>query len=123
MRKKTAFRKLKKTRETQEKRVYNAIVRMGEASTYQLYNCLKMGRSSVTGRLSDLEQKGLIYQQVRREDDRTMTEWRVTPPQLIELRRAENWNKRQQIWFLKGVKNGFISKDEVKQFKKQNKLF
>ena len=123
MRKKTAFRKLKKLRENQETRVYNAIKRSGNASTYELYGWLRIGKSSITGRLSDLEQKGLIYQQIRKEGYKTVTEWRATPSQLVDLRRAENWNKRAQIWFTKGVKNGFITNEEVKQFKKQSKLF
>lgn len=65
MRKGTAFRKHKETRIKQKERVLEVIKAQGEVTTYRLYELLAMKPQSLTGRLSDLEQEGLIYQKGR----------------------------------------------------------
>lgn len=125
MRKGTAFRKLTERRELHRDKILNLVQSKGEITTYEIYDTLKIKRSSITGRLSELEQAGLIYQKGKfvKEKGAPCTIWKQTPPEAIEARKTENWNKRLIAWISKGKRNGFISEKELNQLKKQSTLF
>lgn len=128
MRKGTAFRKKKSTRVTIRQRVFNAIKeKRGGVSTHELRMLLGIQIHSISGRLSELEQAGLIYQKGVSLDlhngRMNCTIWQATPKNLIEARKQENWNKRLILWLEKGKRNGFVSKKELNGIKSQTTLF
>lgn len=125
MRRGTAYRKRKKQRKIIRERVFDYIKTNGEVSTYKIRRALNLKMQTLTGRLSELEQDGLIYQRgvFFPEIGRPCTTWQETPSELVEARKTENWNKRLVLWVQKGRNNGFISEKEEKLFKKQSTFF
>lgn len=125
MRKGTAFRKFKEVRATQKEQVLDFIKKNESICTSDLIVRLKMKHQTVTGRLSELEQDGLIYQSgwIKKDGKSSYTIWKVTPIELIGARKTENWNKRMILWLEKGKRNGFISEKETNLLKKQSTLF
>lgn len=129
-RKGIAYRKGKAKRQTQLEKVFEFIqartvnpIKNG-VSTDELVKLTKLKIHSLSARLADLEQDGLIYQNAKHSKDGvTFTVWKTTPPELVELRRAENWNKRLALWIGKGLKNGFITKAELRYIERTGKLF
>lgn len=129
-RKGRAYKAGKQKRKTQEERVLELIQLYTEndpqkgISTDRLVSKTKLKIHSLSARLSELEQDGKIYQKARHNlEGVTYTVWSATPPELVELRRAENWNKRLALWIGKGLKNGFISKNELRFIERTGKLF
>lgn len=125
MRKGTAYRKNKELRKRQKEQVFDFIKASESVTTYDLYKAMNFKQSSVTGRLSELEQEGLIYQKGKfiPEIGRPCTTWGATPSELIEARKNENWNKRLTLWLQKGKNNGFVTNKELNQLKAQHTLF
>lgn len=128
MRKGTAFRNNKEKRETIRDRVFALISSKRKGiSTYQVKAELSLRIHTLSGRLSELEQAGLIYQKGRADMSiygiRSVTIWQRTPKELIEARRVENYNKRRMLWVNKGLKNKFMTAQEMSKVKTQGKLF
>ena len=126
MRKGTAVRKLKEQRKIQKQIVFEAIQKepLG-IHTNELIFKTKLKHQSLTARLSDLEQAGLIYQKglFSREKGKPFTVWQITPAEAIEHRKSENYNKRLLMWLNKGKRNKFVSQKELDFLKKQTSLF
>lgn len=123
MRKKDAFEQIKPQRKTLKEKVLEAIHDNNGLTTYGLVSVLGLKIHSLSARLAELEQDGLIYQSDKIEGNKTFTFWNVTPYDLIEAYKANDWNKRGLIWLQKGLKNEFITKKELDVLKKQSKLF
>lgn len=126
-RKGRAYKNGKENRKTQREKVFELIKRFTDTSdgilTQTLVNITGIKIHSLSARLAELEQAGEVYQRVYLKNNSSFTIWKSTPPELVEKRRAENWNKRQAIWINKGIKNGFISKKELLLISTQSKLF
>lgn len=125
MRKGTAYRKGKEKRKSLREKVFDLIQEKGEISTSEISETMGVKIHSISGRLSELEERGLIYQkgQKHHKEQEAYTVWQITPVELIEQRKAENWNKRMVIWLQKGLNNGFINKKQFSELDKQGKLF
>lgn len=128
MRKGTAYRKLKSQRETIRDKVFAYIKSVrGGVSTYQIRDELNLKAHTLSGRLSELEQSGLIYQKGITEQTvkgvRSVSIWQHTPKKAVEARRVENHNKRMLLWFNKGKKNGFVTARQLNNIKSQTTLF
>tara|TARA_R110000772_G_scaffold382_4_gene1372 strand:- start:1498 stop:1872 length:375 start_codon:yes stop_codon:yes gene_type:complete len=124
MRKGTTFRKNKDVRKSQREKVFDYI-KKGEASTQEIQFGTRIKIHSLTGRLAELEQDGLIYQRGKfiPEKGQPFTIWSATPYELIPLRKAENWNKRLILWLEKGKRNGFVTQKELNELKRQTVIF
>lgn len=129
-RKGVVYRAGKRKRQTQAEKVFIHIQKATEEaeqkgiSTDRLVKVTRLKIHSLSARLSELEQSGRIYQKARHGlNGVTYTIWSETPTELIEARRAENWNKRFSLWLGKGLKNGFITKAELKLIDRTGRLF
>lgn len=129
-RKGRAYKNGKENRKTQKEKVFGLINIctyegiLDGIDTDELVKLSGLKIHSLSARLSELEQDGRIYQNAKHsENGVTYTVWKATPLEMVENRRAENWNKRQAIWINKGIKNGFISKKELLLISTQSKLF
>ena len=126
MRKGTAFRKGKDQRKLLKEVVFEAIQKEDKGiHTSELLFSTGLKHQTLTARLSDLEQEGRIYQKgiFSTDKQRSFTIWQVTPTELIDRRKEENWNKRLLLWLNKGKRNGFVTQKELDQLKKQTKIF
>lgn len=123
MRKKDAYEQIKPQRKSLKEKVLEAIHDNKGLTTYELVNKLSLKIHSLSARLAELEQDGLIFQSDRIIGEKTFTFWNVTPYDLIEAYKVNDWNKRGLIWLQKGLNNGFITKKELDLLKKQSKLF
>lgn len=129
-RKGRAYKAGKRKRQTQAEKVFNWIRQATEnttqkgISTDRLVKVTGLKIHSLSARLSELEQDGKIYQKAKHGAKGVVyTVWSETPPELVELRRAENWNKRLALWIGKGLKNGFLTKNELKYIDRTGRLF
>ena len=125
MRKGATFRKFKKERETLREKVFSFIQKNEPICTNDVIVRLRMKHQTATARLSELEQEGRIYQRgvIKKENKRAHTIWGITPLELVQVRKVENWNKRLNLWLAKGQRNGFVAKKDLANLKKQNVLF
>lgn len=126
MRKGTAFRKGKTQRKTIRQVVFEIVkgAKYG-VDTHEVARLAGRKIHSISGRLSELEQEGVIYQKARvyKELRQSCTVWQVTPKELIEARRVEVQNRRLERWMNAGVKNGFVSRVQASRIKAQPTLF
>lgn len=126
MRKGAAFRRRKKERELIREKVFRIVQESKYGvDTHEIARRARMKIHCISGRLSELEQEGRIYQRARvyKEQRHSCTIWQVTPAELIEARRAEVWNRRFLLWMEKGVRNGFVTRKDLDKVKKQATLF
>jgi DNA-binding HxlR family transcriptional regulator len=125
-RKGRAWNGIKPVRLPIKKKVFNLIEYrdIDGISTEELTKALKIKIHSLSARLAELEQDGKIYQAAKiSKENEVYTVWKATPLNLIELRRAENWNKRFSLWIGKGLNNGFLTRSELKHIDRSLKLF
>ena len=80
-----------------------AEIKSTEAQTInQLKEALKSGYSTVTGRLADLERKGLIYKTDQRKNGQTV--WEATRPEMVAEMAYFAQKQRYEAWKRQGEK-------------------
>lgn len=104
MRKATTYRNQKAQRKSIKERVFNFILKNEKIHTKDIISKMRLKHQTVTARLSELEQEGLIYQICEHLNNEPFTFWQITPAELIEPRKVENRNKRHELWVAKGLK-------------------
>lgn len=102
---------------TMRDKIYRFIQRNPGCTNYEIEARLKIKETSVSGRLSDLQDEGLIYVSDNvRVGKSTYSKFMPTDPLFIESRKKERLKKKFFTWYNRGKEFVEVMPDSMKLY-------